>query len=363
MKKSSLSVTNVIVGMSGGVDSSVASYLLLKKGYSVSGLFMKNWDEDDGTNYCTAKEDYWDAKQVASKLNIKLHQVNFASEYWDRVFTNFISEMEAGRTPNPDILCNKEIKFRAFLDYAFLLGADKIATGHYAKLTCDKNPLRRPTDLRKDQTYFLWALSHDQLKNCLFPLCNMTKQEVRNVAREQRFLNAEKKDSTGICFIGERRFDEFLKRYIKPNPGVIETDEGVEIAKHNGLAFHTIGQRQGLGIGGYSGFSQKPWYVARKDLTRNVLTVVQGNDNPLLFSSKLIARQINWIGEKPKLPLRTSAKIRYQSSDSLCHIDKIESGLLIEFDHPQRAVTLGQSIVFYQNESCLGGGVIEELLD
>ncbi len=354
--------TRVIVGMSGGVDSSVSAALLLEQGYQVEGLFMKNWDEDDGTEYCTAKEDLADAQAVSDKLGIKLHTANFAAEYWDNVFEHFLEEYQAGRTPNPDILCNREIKFKAFLEYALSLGADLIATGHYAR-RADRDGqslLLRGVDTNKDQSYFLHAVGGEQLARTLFPVGELEKPEVRRIAEKYELATARKKDSTGICFIGERRFSDFLKRYLPAQPGEIQTTDGKVIGRHHGLMYHTIGQRQGLGIGGLQGASDEPWYVLRKDLDRNVLVVGQGNDHPWLFSSALECSLIYWVNPMDiQEPLRLTAKVRYRQPDQDCTLEPVEGGWLIRFDEPQRAVTPGQSIVFYQGEVCLGGGVIE----
>ncbi|MDY3198581.1 MAG: tRNA 2-thiouridine(34) synthase MnmA [Pseudomonadaceae bacterium] len=354
--------TRVIVGMSGGVDSSVSAALLLEQGYQVEGLFMKNWDEDDGTEYCTAKEDLADAQAVSDKLGIKLHTANFAAEYWDNVFEHFLEEYQAGRTPNPDILCNREIKFKAFLEYALSLGADLIATGHYAR-RADRDGqslLLRGVDTNKDQSYFLHAVGGEQLARTLFPVGELEKPEVRRIAEKYELATARKKDSTGICFIGERRFSDFLKRYLPAQPGEIQTTDGKVIGRHHGLMYHTIGQRQGLGIGGLQGASDDPWYVLRKDLDRNVLVVGQGNDHPWLFSSALECSLIYWVNPMDiQEPLRLTAKVRYRQPDQDCTLEPVDGGWLIRFDEPQRAVTPGQSIVFYQGEVCLGGGVIE----
>ena len=358
--------THVIVGMSGGVDSSVAAWLLKNQGYQVEGLFMKNWDEDDGTEYCTAMTDLADAQAVADTIGIKLHTASFAAEYWDRVFEHFLSEYQAGRTPNPDILCNKEVKFRAFLDYATTLGADYIATGHYSRQRplangSGKALLLKGLDGNKDQSYFLHAVSGDRIARTLFPVGELEKPEVRRIAEQQRFITHDKKDSTGICFIGERKFSDFLKQYLPAQPGDIETPEGQKIGRHQGLMYHTIGQRQGLGIGGLSDFGADPWYVAGKDLERNVLTAVQGKHHPLLFSRGLLSDPIDWIaGEPPAQSFRCKAKTRYRQPDQDCEVTVIEGGVKVVFDEAQRAVTPGQSVVFYDGENCLGGGVITE---
>ncbi|HEX4974498.1 MAG TPA: tRNA 2-thiouridine(34) synthase MnmA [Pseudomonadales bacterium] len=355
--------THVIVGMSGGVDSSVAAYLLLLQGYKVEGLFMKNWEEDDGTEYCTALEDLKDAQSVCDRLGIPLHSANFATEYWDRVFEHFIAEYQAGRTPNPDILCNKEIKFKAFLDYARELGADFIATGHYAQRSEDNDNARlyKAIDLNKDQSYFLHAVSGRQLARTLFPLGQLTKPQVRKIAKEQGFINHEKKDSTGICFIGERRFNDFLERYIPAQRGEIVTDSDEVIGEHRGLMFYTLGQRQGIRIGGLKNHIESPWYVVEKDLATNRLRVAQGNNHPLLFSSSLMCSQVAWVsGIPPLLPLACQAKTRYRQADQSCVITSTSSDRYhVHFIEPQRAVTPGQYVVFYQDNECLGGGVIE----
>lgn len=357
----------VIVGMSGGVDSSVSAYLLMQQGYQVEGLFMKNWDEDDGTEYCTAKEDLNDAQQVCDHLGIKLHQANFAAEYWDNVFEHFLEEYKAGRTPNPDILCNREIKFKAFLEYAKILGADLIATGHYVRRGKQNNEtvLLKGLDGNKDQSYFLHAVGGNEIAQTLFPVGELEKPEVRRIAEENGLVTAGKKDSTGICFIGERRFKDFLQQYLPAQPGRIETPEGEDIGEHNGLMYHTLGQRQGLGIGGLKNHPDAPWFVAGKDLKRNVLTAVQGKNNPLLFNDWLTASSIFWVNDAPTTPLTCKAKVRYRQDDQECtllsHTNEngdIE-GYRVEFAKPQRAVTPGQSVVFYLDDICLGGGVIE----
>ena len=360
------SQTRVIVGMSGGVDSSVSALLLQQQGYQVEGLFMKNWDEDDGTEYCTAIEDLNDAQAVCDKLGIQLHTANFAAEYWDNVFEHFLNEYKAARTPNPDILCNKEIKFKAFLDYATTLGADFIATGHYVR-RLDENKqtfLLKGLDNNKDQSYFLHAVHQSKLAKTLFPVGELEKPAVRALAEEHSLITHDKKDSTGICFIGERKFSDFLKQYLPAQPGNIETDTGDIIGKHNGLMYHTIGQRQGLGIGGLKHYDESPWYVAKKDLQRNTLVVVQGTKHPLLYSQQLIATQPDWINAEPELPISCTAKVRYRQADQACKVKLDDKqNLVVSFETPQRAVTPGQSIVFYSDERCLGGAIITETCD
>lgn len=363
----------VIVGMSGGVDSSVSAYLLQQQGYQVEGLFMKNWEEDDNEGYCTAAEDLADAQAVCDKLGIHLHTINFAAEYWDNVFEYFLAEYKAGRTPNPDILCNKEIKFKAFLEFADeVLEADFIAMGHYVRRTFPtaeeqaagiKPKMLRGIDSNKDQSYFLYTLSHEQVARSLFPVGELEKPEVRRIAEEQDLITAKKKDSTGICFIGERKFTEFLSRYLPAQPGKIETPEGLVIGEHQGLMYHTLGQRKGLHIGGQKGGggNEDPWYVAEKDLKRNVLIAVQGGEHPLLKSTGLLASQLDWVDRKVITePLRCTVKTRYRQQDIACTIEPInDTNIRVIFDEPQVAVTPGQSAVFYSGEVCLGGGIIE----
>ena len=356
----------VIVGMSGGVDSSVAALLLQQSGYQVEGLFMKNWDEDDGTEYCTAKDDLKDAQAVSDKLGIYLHTANFASEYWDNVFEHFLQEYKAGRTPNPDILCNREIKFKAFLDYATSLGADYIATGHYTRKRGEgaSTQLLKGLDNNKDQSYFLHAVAGEQIARSLFPVGELEKPRVRELALQYDLVTHDKKDSTGICFIGERRFKDFLAQYLPAQPGDIESVDGNTMGQHSGLMYHTIGQRQGLGIGGVKGAGEQPWYVVEKDLQRNVLVVAQGAQHQRLFKQALHTTSIHWIdSHQPALPFRCMAKTRYRQSDQDCVIVSVDSGYDIIFDQPQRAITPGQSVVFYSGDVCLGGGIIEQARD
>ncbi|WP_428468858.1 tRNA 2-thiouridine(34) synthase MnmA [Photobacterium minamisatsumaniensis] len=361
----------VIVGMSGGVDSSVSAYLLLQQGYQVEGLFMKNWEEDDNEEYCSAAEDLADAQAVCDKLGIHLHTINFAAEYWDNVFEYFLAEYKAGRTPNPDILCNKEIKFKAFLEFADeVLEADYIAMGHYTRRSFpsaegDKPQMLRGVDNNKDQSYFLYTLSHEQIARSLFPVGELEKPEVRRIAEEQDLITAKKKDSTGICFIGERKFTEFLGKYLPAQPGKIETaDEGQVIGEHQGLMYHTLGQRKGLHIGGQKGGggNEDAWYVVDKDVKRNVLIVGQGKDHPRLKSDGLIAGQLHWVDRQPiREPLSCTVKTRYRQQDISCTIIPVDDeNIKVIFDEPQIAVTPGQSAVFYSGEVCLGGGIIEK---
>ena len=357
----------VICGMSGGVDSSVSAFILQQQGYQVEGLFMKNWEEDDDTDYCTAAADLADAQAVCDKLGIKLHKINFAAEYWDNVFEHFLSEYKAGRTPNPDILCNKEIKFKAFLEYAAEdLGANYIATGHYVRRrgADDNAQLLRGLDANKDQSYFLYTLSSKQVGQSLFPVGDIEKPIVRAIAEDLGLITAKKKDSTGICFIGERKFKDFLARYLPAQPGNIRTVEGDIIGRHDGLMYHTLGQRKGLGIGGVKGASEEAWYVVEKDLVNNELIVAQGHDHSALLSTGLIAQQLHWVDrQRIREPLRCTVKTRYRQTDVPCTIKPIDDeSIKVIFDEPQIAVTPGQSAVFYLDEVCLGGGIIEQQL-
>jgi len=358
-------MTHVIVGMSGGVDSSVTALLLSKQGYDVSGIFMQNWEDDD--EHCTARQDYRDASAVASALDIPLSTVNFADEYWERVFAHFLDEYSQGRTPNPDILCNKEIKFRAFLDHAQAQGADAIATGHYVRKGIREGgvDLLRGLDSNKDQSYFLHTLSEEQIAPSLFPIGELEKPDVRKLAANAGFHLHAKKDSTGICFIGERKFSEFLAEYLPAQPGEIVTEDGDVIGRHNGLMFYTLGQRQGLGIGGRQDSDASPWYVLDKLLAENRLLVGQGHDNPLLFKDALTAHDVNWIrGVPAETTFRCTAKTRYRQPDQQATVTVLTDGQLrARFDSPVRAITPGQSIVLYDNEVCLGGGVISELVN
>jgi len=352
----------VVVGMSGGVDSAVAALLLKRAGYDVVGLFMKNWEDDDDAEYCSTRQDLIDAAAAADVIGIELEAVNFAAEYKDRVFASFLAEYSAGRTPNPDVLCNAEIKFKAFLDHALKLGAGRIATGHYAQLREREGgvELTRGADGTKDQSYFLHRLTQQQLARVLFPVGHLKKTEVRKIALEAGLPNHAKKDSTGICFIGERPFREFLNRYLPREPGPIVTPEGKVVGEHIGLAFYTIGQRKGIGIGGKKGGDGTAWYVAQKDLATNTLTVVQGHDHPLLMRRTLEALDASWIsGSAPAEHSAHTAKTRYRQADAGCSIARVrDSAVAVEFDSPQWAVTPGQSVVLYDRDVCLGGAVI-----
>jgi tRNA-specific 2-thiouridylase len=349
--------------MSGGVDSSVAAWLLKRQGFDVVGVFMKNWEDDDTEEYCTSREDLVDAASVADVIGIDLEAVNFAAEYRERVFAHFLREYQAGRTPNPDVLCNSEIKFAAFLGYARTLGADWIATGHYARARRrlgSEGPVElcKAADATKDQSYFLHRLTQAQLAPVLFPLGEMKKREVRDIARREGIPTWAKKDSTGICFIGERPFRDFLARYLPREPGPIVTDAGREVGRHDGLAYYTLGQRQGLGIGGTRDGTAAPWFVAAKDAARNALVVVQGRDHPALYRDSVDAVDVHWIGSAPALPARLAAKTRYRMADAACVVSAGAEGVRARFDVPQWAPTPGQYLVLYDGERCLGGGVI-----
>ncbi|NQY63201.1 MAG: tRNA 2-thiouridine(34) synthase MnmA [Alteromonadaceae bacterium] len=377
----------MIVGMSGGVDSSVSAYLLQQQGYHIEGLFMKNWEEDDTDEYCAASDDLKDAQAICNKLGIKLHTINFATEYWDNVFEYFLAEYKAGRTPNPDIMCNKEIKFKAFLEFACEdLGADYIATGHYVQrelrvssteksssdgssgnLLDKASPrwhMTRGLDNNKDQSYFLYTLNEQQLARTLFPVGHIEKPEVRAIAEKAGLITHNKKDSTGICFIGERKFKDFLGKYLPAQPGIIESAEGEAIGHHDGLMYHTLGQRKGLRIGGLSNAGEEPWYVVEKDLLRNVLIVGQGHNHPRLFSKGLIANQLHWVDRNDLSEAITcTVKTRYRQEDVVCTVTPLTDGeYKIMFDEQQSSVTPGQSVVFYQDDVCLGGGIINTLI-
>ncbi len=361
----------VVIGLSGGVDSSVSAWLLKQQGYEVIGLFMKNWEDDDNSEYCSSRQDWLDAASVADLLGIEIEAVNFAAEYKDRVFAEFLREYTAGRTPNPDVLCNAEIKFKAFLDHAMSLGAERIATGHYARVRAVETEqgtayqLLKGVDQSKDQSYFLHRLNQAQLSRTLFPLGEIEKTEVRRIAEQLQLPNAKKKDSTGICFIGERPFREFLNRYLPTQPGPIKTPEGKVIGEHMGLAFYTYGQRKGLGIGGIKGTQRDDgtadaWYAARKDLEANTLYVVQGHDHPWLLNHNLSAENISWIAGHAPTQTHCAAKTRYRQSDAACQVLHADDQLLkLHFDDAQWAVTPGQSVVLYDGDVCLGGGIIQ----
>lgn len=370
----------IVVGLSGGVDSAVTAHLLQAQGHEVVGIFMKNWEDDDDDEYCSSRQDFLDAASVADVLGIEIEHVNFAAEYKDRVFAEFLREYSAGRTPNPDVLCNAEIKFKAFLDHAMRLGAEKIATGHYARVrfneTTGLHELLKGLDATKDQSYFLHRLTQAQLAKSLFPVGELKKTEVRRIAEALKLPNAKKKDSTGICFIGERPFREFLNRYIAREPGPIIDDRGRTLGRHMGLSFYTLGQRQGLGIGGVKdkgagikappGQSARdagdhaPWFVAKKDLARHALIVVQGHDHPWLLSHQLAAQDASWVAGHAPASGNYSAKTRYRQQDARCALSNTEqNGFVLAFPEAQWAVTPGQSAVLYDGEVCLGGGVIE----
>ncbi|MCY8504896.1 tRNA 2-thiouridine(34) synthase MnmA [Bacillus atrophaeus] len=353
--------TRVVVGMSGGVDSSVSALLLKEQGYDVIGIFMKNWDDTDENGVCTATEDYNDVIRVCNQIGIPYYSVNFQKKYWDKIFTYFLDEYKSGRTPNADVMCNKEIKFKAFLEHALSLGADYLATGHYARIekTNDGAKLLRGLDKNKDQTYFLNQLSYEQLQKVMFPIGSMDKSEVREIAKRAHLATATKKDSTGLCYIGERNFKEFLSNYLPAQPGIIETIEGQAIGKHDGLMYYTIGQRHGLGIGG----AGDPWYVIGKDLKRNILYAGQGLENEKLYSTSIVAINMSWVSGLPKNKLfQCSAKFRYRQPDNNVTVellDKNNNEAKVTFHNPIRAITPGQAVVFYEGEECLGGGTID----
>ena len=359
----------VVLGMSGGVDSSVAAILLKEQGYDVIGVFMKNWEEKDDNGVCLSEEDYKDVIAVAEQLEIPYYSVNFVKEYWDKVFTYFLNEYKRGRTPNPDVMCNKEIKFRAFLDYAMKIGADYVATGHYARIIHEekdgniKSVMLRGVDDNKDQTYFLCQLNQEQLEKVLFPLGSYTKPQIREIAEKYNLKTAKKKDSTGICFIGERNFNEFLSKYLPAKKGNIVNTEGKILGRHNGLMYYTIGQRKGIGIGNTKEGTGEPWFVVDKDLEKNELVVAQG-DNSVLYSTGLIATDFNFINkDEITFPLNCTVKYRYRQDDSKAVINKLnENEYEVIFDKPQKAVTLGQIVVAYNGEKCLGGGVIDKII-
>jgi tRNA-specific 2-thiouridylase len=352
--------TRVVVGMSGGVDSSVAALRLKEQGYDVIGIFMKNWDDTDENGVCTATEDYNDVIEVCNQIGIPYYAVNFEKQYWDKVFTYFLDEYKAGRTPNPDVMCNKEIKFKAFLDHAMSLGADYLATGHYARVEFRDGEYKmlRGIDDNKDQTYFLNQLGQEQLSKVMFPLGDIEKPKVREMAKNANLATATKKDSTGICFIGERNFKEFLSGYLPAQPGIMQTLDGEVKGKHDGLMYYTIGQRHGLGIGG----SGDPWFAVGKDLEKNVLYVDQGFHNELLYSDSIIATNVSWVSDNPVSELACTAKFRYRQEDNDVVVNMINATTAkVTFKKPIRAVTPGQAVVFYDGEVCLGGGTIDDV--
>jgi len=354
-----------MVAMSGGVDSSVSALLLQRQGLDIDGMFMKNWEEDDRFGECTASEDAADARAVADSMGLILHTRNFASEYWENVFEEFLDEYRAGRTPNPDILCNREIKFKTFLEHAEQLGADRIATGHYVRSDCREGKYRllRGKDHNKDQSYFLYAVGHQQLEKTLFPVGELEKPRVRELAEQAGFDVFDKKDSTGICFIGERNFTTFLGEYLPAQPGEIRTPDEQVIGEHQGVMFHTLGQRQGLKIGGVKGYPEAPWYVLHKDLDNNLLYVGQGHEHPWLMSTRLEARQLAWVsGMAPEAGSLLTAKVRYRQQDQPVSIEQIDGNrMYLKFERAQRAVTPGQSVVLYDGDVCLGGGIINSM--
>jgi tRNA-uridine 2-sulfurtransferase len=351
----------IVVGLSGGVDSAVSALLLKQQGFEVIGTFMQNWETDNDDPYCHAQQDLSDARAVCDLLNIPFHVVNFSKEYWDRVFQHCLDEFAAGRTPNPDIWCNQEIKFKVFLHHALTLG-DCLATGHYAQMQSDANQIQllKGADPNKDQSYFLYTLGQHELRHSLFPIGHLPKPRVREIAKTAGLLNHSKKDSTGICFIGERRFKHFLSEFLLAKPGLMQTPEGKVIGQHEGLMFYTLGQRQGLQIGGQKNGQSAPWYVVGKDIAQNILIVAQGHDHPLLYSSRLICENLHWVaGQMRADSLPCQAKIRYRHPEADACIRRLDEGRCqIDFSQPQWAITPGQSVVFYQNNVCLGGGII-----
>ena len=355
---------DIVVALSGGVDSSVTALLLQQQGHRLQGLFMKNWEGDDRPGYCAAEADVADALEISDQLGIPLNTVNLSKAYWDAVFSRFLAEYAAGNTPNPDVLCNQSIKFDAFVEHILDLGSERVATGHYARIDEQDGRFRllKAVDHNKDQSYFLCRLGQSQLARTLFPLGELTKPEVRRLAAEAGFVTHDKKDSTGICFIGERPFREFLATYITPQPGSIQTPEGRIIGEHDGVMFYTIGQRQGLNIGGVRGASEAPWYVVDKDMANNVLIVAQGHDHPRLFAPALLASDVHWVaGETPVMPLSCTAKIRYRQPDQDCMVTPHGDGIRVDFITPQRAITPGQFVVFYSGDECLGSARIDRI--
>ncbi len=357
-----MSREKIIIGLSGGVDSSVAAWRLLSQGHDVEALFMFNWNEDE-QGYCTAADDFQDAREVCAELGIPLHRADFSREYRDRVFRHFLDEYAAGRTPNPDVLCNREIKFRSFLDYARRLGADRIATGHYAGV--ERSPrgthLIRAADANKDQTYFLAAVPASALAHVLFPLADLTKPQVREIARREGLANHDKPDSTGICFIGERPFASFLGEYLPARPGDIRSMDGTVLGRHRGLMFYTLGQRRGLGVGGRCDAGDAPWYVVDKDLPRNELLVAQDPQHPRLMARAVHVSAMHWIGDAPVPPCTVTARIRHRQHDQRCRVEATPTGLRMEFETPQRAATPGQYVVLYDGHRCLGGGAMDRV--
>jgi len=350
----------VVVGMSGGVDSSVAALLLKEQGYEVIGVFMKNWEEKDESGVCTSESDWADVRAVCDEIGIPYYSVNFVKEYWDRVFSYFLDEYRAGRTPNPDVLCNREIKFKAFLDFAMKLGAHKMATGHFVR-TNEQGDLLKGLDPNKDQSYFLYMLKQEQLKKAIFPVGELCKQDVRDIARRKGLPVSEKKDSTGVCFIGERNFKKFLQTYLPAQPGDMVTLEGEVVGRHDGLMYYTLGQRRGLGIGGRG--DGRSWFVIQKNMEKNQLIVAQGEDHPMLYGRKAACKGVTWIGETPEKRFHCTGKYRYRQQDQGLTVEWQGENMLTLADDPQRAVTPGQSLVLYEGEKCLGGAVLDRMLD